>query len=121
MNDFLLQKSFDFAVRVVSLSKYLNDEKHEYVLSKKILDSGTNIGLLIEEGKQGENRSDFIQKFSIANKEAFKTNFLLRILNETKQISASQAQSMLNDCEELQKLLISSLKTARKKADVISS
>jgi four helix bundle protein len=121
MSDILLDKSFDFAVRIVNLSEYLNNEKHEYVLSKKILDSGTNIGLLIEEGKQGENRSDFIQKFSVANKEAFKTNFLLRLLNKTKHISDSQVESLMNDCEELQKLLISSLKTARKKDEVITS
>jgi four helix bundle protein len=121
MNDILLDKSFDFAVRIVNLSEYLNKERHEYVLSKKILDSGTNIGLFIEEGKQGENRSDFIQKFSVANKEAFKTNFLVRLLNRTKYISNLQAESMLADCEELQKMLVSSLKTSRKKGDVISS
>jgi four helix bundle protein len=121
MNDVLLEKSFDFAVRVVNLSEYLNNEKHEYVLSKKILDSGTNIGLFIEEGKQGEDRPDFVQKYSIANKEAFKTNFLLRLLNKTKFISDSQAESMVSDCEELQKLLIASLKTARKNHEIISS
>lgn len=65
----LQEKSYKFALRIVKLSQYLNDERHEYVLLKKILDSGTNIGLLIEEGKQGENRTDFIQKYSVANKE----------------------------------------------------
>ena len=79
MGDILQEKSYKFALRIVKLSQYLNDERHEYVLSKKILDSGTNIGLLIEEGKQGENRTDFIQKSSVANKEAFKSNFLLRL------------------------------------------
>jgi four helix bundle protein len=121
MRNILQEKSFEFAVRVVHLSEYLNNEKHEYVISKKILDSGTNIGLFVEEGKQGESRSDFLQKYSIANKEAFKTNFLLRLLHKTKYISSSQAESMLADCEELQKLLISSLKTGRKSQDTISS
>jgi four helix bundle protein len=69
---------------------------------------------LIEEGKQGENRPDFIQKYSVANKEAFKTNFLLRLLRDSKNVTRSQAESLLSDCEELQKLLISALKTARK-------
>jgi four helix bundle protein len=114
MSGILQEKTFDFAVRIVHLSEYLNNERHEYVLSKKILDSGTNIGLLIEEGKQGESRADFVQKYSVANKEAFKTNFLLRLLHKTKYISDAQAESMLTDCEELQKLLITSLKTARK-------
>jgi four helix bundle protein len=113
MTDILREKSFAFALRIVKLSEYLNNEKHEFVLSKKILDSGANVGMLIEEGRQGENRADFVQKFSVANKEAFKTNFLLRLLQNTGYISESQARSLLSDCEELQKLLITSLKTAR--------
>src|SRR6266700_4185902 len=114
MADILQEKSYSFASRVVKLSEYLNDEKREFVLSKKILDSGTNIGLLIEEGKQGENRTDFIQKYSIANKEAFKAHFLLRLLRGSNFISNTQAESLLADCGELQGLLISSLRTARK-------
>ena len=113
MTDVLQEKSFKFALRVARLSRHLHDEKHEYVLSRKVLDSGTNIGLLIEEGKQGENRSDFTQKYSVANKEAFKTNFLLRLLRET-ELKEAQARSLLDDCEELQKMLIATLKTVRK-------
>ncbi len=79
MADPLRDKSYAFALRIVRLSEYLNDKKKEYVLSKKILDSGVNIGLLIEEGKQGDDRLDLRKKYSIANKEAFKTNFLRRV------------------------------------------
>ncbi len=110
----LQEKSYKFALRIVKLSQYLNDEKREYVLSKKILDSGTAIGVLIEEAWQGENHADFTQKFSVANKEAFKTNFWLRLLRDGDFLSEKQAQSLLADCEELQRLLISSLKTAKK-------
>lgn len=121
MGDILQEKSYKFALRIVKLSQFLNNEQKEFVLSKKVLDSGTNIGVLIEEGKQGENRVDFLQKYSIANKEAFKTNFWLRLLRDGSFISEKQAESLLADCEELQKLLISSLKTARKSDEVISS
>ncbi len=111
----LLEKSYKFALRIVKLSQYLNDEKQEYVLSKKILDSGTNIGIFIEEAQQGENRVDFLQKYSIANKEAFKANFLLRLLRDGVFLSEKQAQSLLDDCEELQKMLISAIKTTKSK------
>jgi four helix bundle protein len=113
MIDALKEKSFAFAVRVLRLSEFLNNEKKEFVISRKILDSGANIGLLIEEGRQGENRADFAQKYSVANKEAFKTNFLLRLLKETGYINESQAESLLLDREELQKMLISALTTTR--------
>jgi four helix bundle protein len=113
MNDVLQEKSYKFALRIVKLSQFLNDEKHKFVLSKKVLDSGTNIGILIEEGKQGENRPDFLQKYSVANKEAFKTNFILRLLRDGEFITETQAKSLLDDCEELQKMLIATLKTVR--------
>jgi hypothetical protein len=82
--DIVQKKAYDFALRIVRLSEYLVNQKKEFVLSRKILDSGSNIGLLIEEGKQGHDRA------------------------------GSQADSLLHDCGELQGLLISSLRTARK-------
>ena len=118
MSESILQeKSYKFALRIVKLSQFLNDEKHEYVLSKKILDSGTSIGVYVEESRQGEDRHDFWQKLAIANKEAFKTNFWLRLLRDGGFLSEKQAQSLLDDCEELQKMLISSLKTAKKSSE----
>jgi len=114
MGDLIRDKSYGFALRIVKLSEHLNNEKREFVLSRKILDSGVNIGLFIEEGRQGDDKVEFTQKYSVANKEAFKTNFLLRLLKDSEFITSAQAESLLTDCEELQKLLISSLKTARK-------
>lgn len=74
--DILQEKSYKFALRIVKLSEYLSNEKKEFVLSKKILDSGTNIGLLVEEGKQGENRPDFIQKYSGCKQGSVQIAFL---------------------------------------------
>ncbi|HKP69571.1 MAG TPA: four helix bundle protein [Pyrinomonadaceae bacterium] len=111
--DILQEKAYAFALRIVKLCEYLNNERKEFVLSKKLLDSGTNIGLFIEEGKQGENRPDFIQKYSLANKEAFKSHFLLRLVRDSKYIGIAHAESFLQDCGELQALLITSLRTTR--------
>lgn len=113
MADPLRDKSYAFALRIVRLSEYLHTEKHEFVISKKILDSGISIGLFIEEGKQGDDRIELRQKYSIPNKVAFKTNFLLRLLRDGELISETQTRSLLDDCEELQKMLISAIKTLR--------
>ncbi len=110
----LLEKSYQFALRIVKLCRFLNDEKHEFVVSKQILFSGTSIGAQIEEAQQGENRADFLHQISIANKHAFKTNFWLRLLRDSDYLSEKQSQSLLEDCEELQKILVTSLKTTRK-------
>jgi TIGR02436 family protein len=114
MSELIRDKAYGFALRIVKLSEYLNNEKREYVLSRKILDSGVNIGLFVEEGRQGDDRPEFIQKYSLANKEAFKSNFLLRLIRDSGYVAPAHADSILTDCEELQKLLITSLKTARK-------
>lgn len=74
-NNVLKEKSFSFALRIVKLSQYLVAEQKEYVLSKKVLRSGTSIGANIEEAFQGQSTPDFIHKLSIANKEAFETNY----------------------------------------------
>lgn len=110
----LQEKSYNFALRIVKLCQYLNNENQEYTLTRKILDSGTSIGVFVEEAKQGENRSDFLQKLALANKEAFKTNFWLRLLHDSKILSDKQFESVIADCEELQKMLVSSLKTTKK-------
>lgn len=116
MSDSILkEKSYAFALRLVKLCRHLAEEYKEFVLSRKVLDSGTSIGTFIEEALQGESREDFIHKLSIANKEAFKTNFLLRLLRDSDYLTEKQAGSLLKDCEEMQKLLISSIKTSKGK------
>ena len=69
----LKDRSYQFALRVVKLSRYLVGEHKEYVLAKQVLRSGTSIGANVEEAFQGESKLDFIHKLAIANKEAFET------------------------------------------------
>ncbi|HEY8559328.1 MAG TPA: four helix bundle protein [Pyrinomonadaceae bacterium] len=111
----LLEKPYQFALRVVGLCRYLNDEKREYVLSKQILVAGTSIGSQIEEAQQGENRPDFLHQLSIANKHAFKTNYRRRLLRDSEYLNEKQFSSLLADCEELQKILTSTVKTTKKR------
>lgn len=79
-------KSFEFAVRIINLYKFLIDTKKEYVLSKQILRSGTSIGANVEEAIGGVSKSDFKNKLSIAYKEARETHYWLRLLQRTNYI-----------------------------------
>jgi len=106
-------KSYQFALRVIKLYKYIAAEKKEYVLSKQILRSGTSIGANIEEANQAQSKVDFIHKLSIAQKEAFETDYWLRLLRDSEYLTEVQADSLLNDCREVQKLLTTSIKTAK--------
>ncbi len=110
----LKDKSYKFALRIIKLYMYLSKEVKEFVLSKQILRSGTSVGANIEEANQAQSKMDFIHKLSIALKEAAETNYWLRLLRDSQLIESKLAESFLNDCEELQKILTASIKTTKK-------
>ena len=109
----LKSKSYSFAIRIVKLSQYLQNEKKEYVLSKQVLKSGTSIGALIREAEYGQSKTDFVHKMSIALKEANENEYWISILKDTGYIDDKLFKSLSNDCEELLKLLTTSIKTAK--------
>jgi len=109
----LWSKSFAFAVRAVKLAQYLQKDKKEYILSKQIMRSGTSIGAMVREAEHAESKADFTHKMNIALKEANETLYWLDLLHETKYISDTSFASIRPDCEELLKLLVSTVKTSR--------
>ncbi len=109
----IYEKSFAFALRVVRLYQYLCDEKHEYVMSKQLLRSGTAIGALVREAEHAESRADFIHKLSIALKEANETQYWLELLHRSDYIAPNGYASIHQDSNELIKLLASIIKTTK--------
>ena len=113
MNNAIEEKSFQFAVRIVKLCRYLRDEKMEFILSKQLLRAGTSIGANIAESQQAQSRPDFISKLCIALKEASETNYWLRLLRATDYLSETEYRTMIVQCKELERLLTSILKSAK--------
>ncbi|PLX27768.1 four helix bundle protein [Candidatus Parcubacteria bacterium] len=109
------KKSFDFSVRIVKGYKYLTTKKREFVLSKQLLRSGTSIGANIEEAIGGQSRKDFISKFSIAYKEARESKYWIRLLREVNYLTEEQAESLLDDCDEICKIISSILISSKNK------
>ena len=107
-----LEKSFDFAVRIVNLYKYITINKKEYVLSKQLLRSGTSIGANVTEAQRGQSKADFAAKMSIALKEANETDYWLKLLYKTEYISKAEYESIDKDIKEIISLLMSICKTA---------
>ena len=99
------KKSFDFAVRAVNAYKYLIENKKEYVLSKQFLRSGTSIGANVEEAIGAQSKADFLAKLSIAYKEAREANYWIRLLATTGFLTQSESESLLNDLEEILKII----------------
>ena len=106
-------KAKAFAVRVVNFVKYLENEKHEYTLSKQMLRSGTSIGANLHECINAQSKADFISKLHIALKEANETEYWLELFFESEIIDKQMFDSLNADLNELISLLIASLKTAK--------
>ena len=111
-SNIIVEKSFEFSVRIVNLRKYLMEERREYVLSKQLLKSGTSIGANVSEAQRGQSKADFIAKMSIALKEANETQYWLKLLYRTGYLSKTQFDSLNKDIYELLSLLTAICKTA---------
>ena len=109
----VVEKSKVFAIRIVHMYQYLCEEKHEYVLSKQVLRSGTSIGANVKEAIRGQSTADFIAKMNIALKEASETEYWIELLTETDYLSSDMSTSILADCTELIKLLTAIVKSAK--------
>lgn len=113
-HDPLGEKSFQMAVRIVKLCKYLRKEKKEYIISKQVLRSGTNPGAMVCEAQNAESGADFIHKLAVGLKEAAETLFWLRLLYTTDYINQNEYLSLKSDIEEVVKLIKSSIKTKKR-------
>ena len=117
----LMVKSDAFSSRIVKMVSYLhsNSDKALAPLYNQVLRSGTSISANIGEAQFAQSRADFISKLHIAAKEANETRKWLKALFEGKTITLKQYQSMDNDCNEILSILVSSLKTSKRNAQVI--
>ncbi|MBR1498265.1 MAG: four helix bundle protein [Bacteroidaceae bacterium] len=114
----LVAKTLDFSVRIVNLYKCLRDERHETVMSKQIIRSGTSIGANASEAIAAESMDDFVHKLTISLKEANETKYWILLLHRTQYIREEEYKSIMTDCQELRKLIgsiISSTKRNRRK------
>lgn len=114
-NSVILDKSKKFALRIVKLYKYLNEQKHEHVLSKQLLHCGTSIGANAKECAFAQSKADFTAKMFIAQKECAETEYWLELLYESEYINKSEFDSIYEDCQELMRLIVASTKTLQSK------
>lgn len=107
-------RTFSFACRMVKLYQHLAKQKYAAeVLGRQILRSGTAIGANLEEAQAGQSRADFVSKCNIALKEARETHYWLRLLRDTRIISAEKINSLLGEANEIVAILTSIVKKTR--------
>ena len=106
----IADKSFEFAIRIVNLYKFLTNEKKEYELSKQLLRSGTSIGANVAESLKGQSRADFNSKLNIALKEANETEYWIRLLYKTGYLNDIEYESIWSDVNDIISILVSIIK-----------
>lgn len=113
----VVDTSYAFALRIVSLYRFLTGDRKEYVLSKQLLRSGTSIGANVNEAQAAQSRADFIGKMSIASKEARETRYWLRLLADSQYIdrTSPRTEQLFREIDSLNKMLTSIVKTSSNK------
>ena len=106
-------KGLAFAKRIAKCYRHLRDKKHETIMSKQLLRSGTSIGANVREGLYAQSRKDFISKLNIALKESSETDYWLEVIHSADFLTDEEYNSLKTDNDELLKLLISIIKTTK--------
>ena len=110
----LLQKSKQFAIRIIRFYSFLQKEKGELVISKQILRSGTSIGANARESNNAQSAADFINKLQIALKEAAESEYWIYLL-ENSGYYDERFDIMKCLLDETKRMLVSTLKTTKAK------
>jgi four helix bundle protein len=119
MKDSILrQKSYDFALNVIKVSRAIVSDKKEFLLSKQLQKSGTAIGALVREAEFAQSKPDFISKLSIALKESNETNYWISLLKDSELITQNIYEELYNKNQELIRMLVSSIKTAKSRKEI---
>ena len=108
----LVDLSFDFAVRVVSIVDGVTVPKSAY-MTDQLGRAGTSISANIHEAQYAHSKADFIAKLEIALKEANEASFWLKLLAATGRISGTEQQEAEKLCGQIRRLLIASCTTAK--------
>ena len=111
----VLDKCISFSIKINKLRKYLCEKQREYNNSDQIQRSGTSIGANIKEALRGQSRPDFTAKMSISLKEASECEYWIELLMNTEYLPSDSAQSLLEDCQELIKILVSIVKSTNER------
>ena len=114
MGNVIYDKSFKYAVEIVKLSKEIR-KVGEYELAKQLLRCSTAIGANISESEYAQSKADFITKLTIALKETAESHYWIKLLTETGYIEEKISKDLTYKVEEIIKILVASIKTAKER------
>ena len=110
----LIDLSKQFAVDIINLCTEIKERRKSNILLNQLLRSGTSIGANIHEANYASSKADFINKFQIALKECYETDYWLDLFKDTNMITVEEYNALFSECSKIRKLLIASITTAKK-------
>ena len=113
-NNQLVSISKTFAVEIIELCEKAKNRKKATAVISQLLRCGTSIGANIHEANYASSKADFVNKFQIALKECYETEFWLEIFHDSGVIYDEEYSNMFATCSKLRKLLVASITTAKK-------
>jgi len=114
MESVLRDKTYSYALKVIRIYKQIVVEYKEFVLSRQFLKAGTAAGALVSEAEFAQSRPDFISKLSIALKEANECRYWISLMRDSEYITPAIAADLLSDNEEIIRILVASINTAKR-------
>ena len=109
-DNLIIDKTFQFAVRILKFSQLLQEQKH-YILSNQLQRSGTSIGANAREAQNAESKADFIHKFKVSAKEADETEYWLLLSKEV--INYPEIENLLDELKIIQKIITKIIATTK--------
>jgi len=111
------QRTFAFAVRVVKLCQFLENNNVSKTLARQLIRAGTSVGANLEEAQSGQSKPDFINKNALALKESRETNYWLKLILETTEFEEKVRrgiEELIEESSEITKIIASIIVSAKK-------
>ncbi len=111
----LRDRTKQFALRIVRMSTQLPKTSTAQVIGKQVLRSGTSVAANLREASRARSDAEFVAKLGIVEQELDETMLWLELLSEGKIVSSGRLSPLHNEAEELLKIVVASIKTARRR------
>lgn len=114
----LVGMSKQFAVYIIRLCENMKQRGRATAIVNQLLRCGTSIGANIHEANYASSRSDFINKFQIALKECYETDYWVDVFFEAEMLSSAEHHKAYSQCGRIRRMLVESIRTAKKGSQV---
>jgi four helix bundle protein len=103
----LPERTYRFAVSVVQLFEQIPSSPKAWVIARQLLRSGTSVGANVHEASQALTDAEFVQRCSIARKEAAETEYWLRLCVDAGLLTNDVAEPVRHEAVEILRILSS--------------